>query len=119
MAQEVDGDNIMQAGDLAILDAGAISGYDVFINYGLRWSSLNADGKTSVTDWFAAGGDYVGLGYRGRAIDFAVDAGWQSVDFNFQPALKLAIRLITRVSFFIAPCPQCQPAGRIWRIFRR
>jgi hypothetical protein len=65
------------------LDAGAISGYDVFINYGLRWSSLDAAGQTSVTDWFAAGGDYVGLGYRGRAIDFAVDAGWTDVDYGY------------------------------------
>jgi len=65
------------------LDAGAISGYDVFINYGLRWSSLDAAGQTSVSDWFAAGGDYIGLGYRGRAIDFAVDAGWVNVDYGY------------------------------------
>jgi hypothetical protein len=65
------------------LNAGVISGYDVFINRDLRWSSLNDDGKASVAEWFAAGGDYVGLGYRGRAIDFAVDAGWVIVDYGY------------------------------------
>jgi hypothetical protein len=65
------------------LNAGAISDYDVFINQGLRWSSLDAAGQASVADWFAAGGDYVGLGYRGRAIDFAVDAGWVVADYGY------------------------------------
>ena len=65
------------------LNAGVLSGYDVFINQGLRWLSLNAAGQASVTDWFAAGGNYVGLGYRGRAIDFAVDAGWAVVEYGY------------------------------------
>ena len=65
------------------LNAGVISGYDVFINRDLRWSSLSDDGKASVAAWFAAGGDFVGLGYRGRAIDFAVDAGWTDVDYGY------------------------------------
>jgi hypothetical protein len=65
------------------LNAGVLTDYDVFINQGLRWSSLDAAGQTSVTDWFAAGGDYVGLGYRGRAIDFAVDAGFVDVDYGY------------------------------------
>ncbi|MBK5107542.1 MAG: hypothetical protein JJE12_05405, partial [Anaerolineales bacterium] len=65
------------------LNAGVISDYDVFINRDLRWSSLNADGKASVSAWFASGGDYVGLGYRGRAIDFANDAGWTAVDYGY------------------------------------
>ncbi len=67
------------------LNAGVISGYDVFINFGLRWSSLDADGKASFSDWFAAGGNYVGLGDRGRAIDFANDAGWTAVDYGYIP----------------------------------
>ena len=65
------------------LNAGVISGYDVFLNYGLRWTSLNDDGRAYFTDWFAAGGDYVGLAYRGRAIDFAVDAGIADVDYGY------------------------------------
>ena len=65
------------------LNAGVISEYDVFINRDLRWSSLNADGQASVSDWFTAGGDYVGLGYRGRGIDFANDAGWVAVDYGY------------------------------------
>ena len=49
------------------LNAGGISGYDVFLNDDLRWSQLNADGQESFAAWFDAGGDYVGLSYRGRA----------------------------------------------------
>jgi len=63
------------------LNAGVISGYDVFINLGLRWTQLDFDGRASVTDWFAAGNDYVGLGFEGRAVDFAVDAGFADVDY--------------------------------------
>jgi len=65
------------------LNAGAISGYDVFLNQGLRWSSLNADGKASILAWFVSGGDYVGLPDRGRAIDFANDAGIVAVDYGY------------------------------------
>jgi len=65
------------------LNAGIISEYDVFINFGLRWSSLEGAGQDSFTNWFAAGGDYVGLAYRGRAIDFAVDAGIIDVDYGY------------------------------------
>lgn len=65
------------------LDAGNISEYDVFLNYGLRWSTLSAAGQASFEEWFDAGGDYVGLGYRGRAIDFAVDAGIIDVDYGY------------------------------------
>jgi len=65
------------------LNAGELADYDVFINLGLRWSRLSDDGRSYVQDWFASGGDYVGLGYRGRAIDFAVDAGWVDVDYGY------------------------------------
>jgi hypothetical protein len=65
------------------LNAGVISGYDVFLNQGLRWSSLDGAGQASVTDWFAAGGDYVGLADRGRAIDFAKDAGFLDTDYGY------------------------------------
>ncbi|MGD2048024.1 MAG: M14 family zinc carboxypeptidase [Chloroflexota bacterium] len=65
------------------LNAGAIANYDVFINRDLRWRSLDPAGQASVSDWFAAGGNFVGLGYRGRAIDFAVDAGWVDVEYGY------------------------------------
>jgi hypothetical protein len=65
------------------LNDGDISGFDVFINQGLRWSSLNGAGQASLTDWFAAGGNYIALPDRGRAIDFANDAGWVSVAYGY------------------------------------
>jgi hypothetical protein len=65
------------------LNAGAIADYDVFINFGLRWSSLDATGQASFFDWYDSGGNYVGLGDRGRAIDFAIDAGWVDVDYGY------------------------------------
>ena len=65
------------------LNDGVLANYDVLINLDLRWSRLNADGQASVAEWFANGGNYVGLGYRGRAVDFAVDAGWIDVDYGY------------------------------------
>jgi len=65
------------------LNAGVIAEYDVFVNQGLRWSSLNADGRASFLAWYAAGGNYVALADRGRAIDFAFDAGWVDVDYGY------------------------------------
>jgi hypothetical protein len=65
------------------LNAGVISGYDVFLNRDLRWSSLDSDGQASFNAWFAAGGDYVGHAYRGRAVDFAVDAGLVNEDVDY------------------------------------
>ena len=64
------------------LDAGEIAGYDVFLNQDLRWSDLNGDGQASLTAWFEGGGDYVGFGVRGRAVDFVVDAGIVSVTYD-------------------------------------
>ena len=55
------------------LNAGIISGYDVFLNRSLRWTQLSAEGQASLTAWFAAGGDYVGLIARGAI--FGMDAG--------------------------------------------
>lgn len=64
------------------INAGEISGYDVFLNYNLRWSELSGDGRASFTSWFAEGGDYVGLSNRGRAAQFAIDAGIADVDYE-------------------------------------
>ena len=41
------------------LNAGIISGYDVFLNHGLRWSSIDANGQAAFAAWFAAGGDWI------------------------------------------------------------
>ena len=62
------------------LNAGIISGYDIFLNRNLRWSQLNADGQASLTAWFAAGGDYIGLLNRGAV--FARDAGLINFDYD-------------------------------------
>ncbi len=64
------------------LNAGAITAYDVFINDGLRWSQLNAGGQAAMADWFAGGGDYIGLPWRGRGAQFALDAGLLDVTFE-------------------------------------
>jgi hypothetical protein len=65
------------------INAGVISGYDVFINQGLRWTSISGAGRASVIDWYAAGGNYIALPDRGRAIDFANDAGFVNVDYGY------------------------------------
>ena len=72
--------DLLSTGDL---NGGLITGYDLFINRDLRWRSLNADGQLSLTNWFAAGGDYIGLSYRGRAIQFAIDAGIADVAYEY------------------------------------
>ena len=68
--------------DTSDLNAGIISGYDVFINQGLRWTSLNPNGQDSFTAWYAADGNYIALPDRGRAIDFANDAEFVDVDYE-------------------------------------
>ncbi len=64
------------------LNAGIISEYDLFLNRSLRWSQLDAAGQASMAAWFAAGGDYVGLSFRGRGTQFALDAGIVDVDYE-------------------------------------
>ncbi len=67
----------------ADLDAGLIAGYDLFINDGLRWASLSEAGQAAMSAWFEAGGDYIGLSYLGRAIQFAIDAGIADVSYEY------------------------------------
>ena len=71
--------------DIDDLNAEIIDEYDVFVNRWLRWDLLDTSGSTSISQWFTDGGDYIGLGYRGRAIDFANDAGWVAVDYEEIP----------------------------------
>jgi Zinc carboxypeptidase len=65
------------------LNEGMITGYDLFINHGLRWSSLSNDGRAGLAAWFDAGGDYIGLSYSGRGIQFAIDAGIADVAYEY------------------------------------
>ena len=65
------------------LNAGALADYDVFINQGLRWTSLNPAGRTSFSAWYAAGGNYIALGTQARAIDFANSAGITAVTYGY------------------------------------
>jgi len=57
---------------IAQLNSGTISltGYDVFINSGSSrlWSGLNSIGKATISAFFAAGGDLVGLGPSGADL---------------------------------------------------
>jgi len=65
------------------INAGALADYDVFLNQGLRWSDLNTAGKANLQAWYAAGGNYVALPDRGRAIDMAVSAGIADVEYEY------------------------------------
>jgi len=67
------------------LNAGLIADYDLFINGDLEWDDLNPDGQASFSDWIDAGGDYIGLSYRGYATDFAKDAGLAEVEYGYIP----------------------------------
>jgi hypothetical protein len=59
---------------------GVVETYDLFLNRNRSWSGLNDDGRASLTDFFAAGGDYVGL--RSTGIRMAIDAGIIDVDYD-------------------------------------
>ena len=72
--------DMLSSGDL---DAGMIAGYDLFINDSLRWTSLSPDGQAAMTAWLEGGGDYIGLSFRGRPTDFAVDAGIADVEYGY------------------------------------
>ena len=51
-----------------------------FLNRNRSWGGLNDDGRASLTAFFAAGGDYVGL--RSTGIRMAIDAGIIDVDYD-------------------------------------
>jgi hypothetical protein len=61
---------------------GVVEGYDLFLNRNRSWGGLNDDGRDSLTRFFDAGGDYVGL--RSTGIEMAIDAGIIDVDFDNQ-----------------------------------
>ena len=47
---------------------GVVENYDLFLNRNRSWGGLNDDGRASLTRFFDAGGDYVGLRSTGIAI---------------------------------------------------
>ena len=53
--------------------------YDLFLNYSRSWNGLSAAGRASLTNFFTAGGDYVGL--RSTGIGLAKSAGIIDVDY--------------------------------------
>ena len=59
---------------------GVVENYDLFLNRNRSWGGLNDDGRASLTTFFAAGGDYVGL--RSTGIRMAIDAGIIDVDYD-------------------------------------
>lgn len=62
------------------LNAGAIAEFDLFLNRNRSWGGLSNQGKTHMADFFAAGGDYVGL--RSTGVGFAIDAGLIDIGNN-------------------------------------
>jgi hypothetical protein len=73
------------------LNDGAISDYDLFLNRNRSWGGLNSAGKTSLQNFFANGGDYVGLLRTG--IDFALQAGLITGGFTYDSDPDAIIRL--------------------------
>jgi len=59
---------------------GVVENYDLFLNRNRSWGGLDDDGRASLTRFFSAGGDYVGL--RSTGIQMAIDAGIIDVDFD-------------------------------------
>jgi hypothetical protein len=59
---------------------GVVEGYDLFLNRNRSWGGLSDDGRDSLTRFFNAGGDYVGL--RSTGIGLAIDAGIIDVDYD-------------------------------------
>jgi hypothetical protein len=62
------------------LNNGVVENYDLFLNRNRSWGDLNDDGRASLTRFFDAGGDYVGL--RSTGIGLAIDAGIIDVEFD-------------------------------------
>jgi hypothetical protein len=71
------------------VNAGVVENYDLFLNYSRNWNGLSDAGRTSLTNFFAAGGDYVGL--RSTGIGLAVSAGIIDVDYTSESSSNNAI----------------------------
>ena len=66
--------------DRTDVNNGVVENYDVFLNRNRSWGGLSDAGRASLTAFFNAGGDYVGL--RSTGIDMAIDAGIIDVAFD-------------------------------------
>ncbi len=75
------------------INAGVVENYDLFLNYSRSWNGLSAAGRTSLTNFFAAGGDYVGL--RSTGIGLAKSAGIIDVDYTSVSSSNNAIVNVT------------------------
>jgi hypothetical protein len=71
------------------INAGLITEYDVFINQGQSWSGISQRGKAALSEFFAAGGDYIGLGVSSSSVGFATSAG--IIDVGYETASGNAI----------------------------
>ena len=75
------------------INAGVVENYDLFLNYSRSWNGLSNDGRASLTNFFAAGGDYVGL--RSTGIGLAKSAGIIDVDYESESSSNNAIVKVT------------------------
>jgi len=75
------------------VNAGVVENYDLFLNYSRNWNGLNNAGRASLTNFFAAGGDYVGL--RSTGIGLAISAGIIDVDYTSVSSSNNAIVNVT------------------------
>ena len=75
------------------VNAGVVENYDLFLNRNRSWGGLNDDGRASLTRFFNAGGDYVGLLSTG--IGLAQDAGIIDVDYVSESSSNNAIVKVT------------------------
>jgi len=75
------------------INAGIVENYDLFLNYSRSWNGLSAAGRASLTSFFAAGGDYVGL--RSTGIGLAKSAGIIDVDYTSVGSSNNAIVNVT------------------------
>ncbi|MCJ7555990.1 MAG: hypothetical protein MUP90_03630, partial [Gammaproteobacteria bacterium] len=71
------------------INAGVVENYDLFLNYSRSWNGLSNAGRASLTSFFAAGGDYVGL--RGTGIGLAKSAGIIDIDYDSEGSSNNAI----------------------------
>jgi hypothetical protein len=55
------------------LNSNRILDFDIFVNQLASWSNIGQPGKAAFSQFFAAGGDYLGL--RSAGAGFAIDAG--------------------------------------------
>ncbi len=75
------------------INAGVVENYDLFLNYSRSWNGLNNAGRASLTNFFASGGDYVGL--RSTGIGLAISAGILDVDYTSVSSSNNAIVHVT------------------------